>query len=127
MSRAEALIARAEELKATLGADVHDGIAETTFAEATRLADAAVKRRGRVFDWDWKLDRVLTSRIWGFPIMMAILALVFYLTIKGANVPSKMIADGLFWVEDQLAFAFQAMSAPAWHSYFSASLYSTCL
>src|SRR5688572_22363234 len=46
--------------------------------------------------------------------MMAILALVFYLTIKSANIPSKMIADGLFWVEDQIAFGFQAMGAPVW-------------
>ena len=114
MSRAEALVARADELRAAIGEGVHEGIAESTFVEATRLADQAVKRRGRVFDWDWKLDRVLTSKLWGFPIMLAILALVFYLTIKGANVPSKMIADGLFWVEDQIAFAFQSMGAPVW-------------
>ena len=109
-----AITERAAELRAGLGDKVHAGVAEATFQEASRIAGAAVKRRGRVFDWDWKLDRVLTSPIWGFPIMLGILAVVFWLTIKGANVPSGLLADGLFWVEDQLAFAFQAVGAPAW-------------
>ena len=111
---AKTVIARADELGVLVGGEVHQGIAETTFAEASRIADLSVTRRGRVFDWDWKLDRIVTSKLWGFPIMLAILALVFYLTIKGANVPSKMIADGLFWVEDQLAFVFRSVGAPGW-------------
>ena len=114
MSAAKALIERAAELRSKLGASVHEGIAQSTFAEAARLADVSVTRRGRAFHWDWKLDRILTSRLWGFPIMLAILALVFYLTIKGANVPSAMLADGLFWVEDQLAYLFQSLGSPAW-------------
>jgi ferrous iron transport protein B len=109
-----ALLKRAAELREAVGAEVHQQIAQSTFAEATRIRESAVRRSGRVFDWDWKLDRVLTSKVWGFPIMLAILALVFYLTIKGANVPSRLIADGLFWLEDQLAAAFQALAAPAW-------------
>ncbi|MEO7454446.1 MAG: nucleoside recognition domain-containing protein [Fimbriimonadales bacterium] len=114
MSGLEVLTSRAGELRAKLGEQVHLGVAEATFDEAARIAESSVKRRGRVFDWDWKLDRILTSRIWGFPIMLGILAVVFWLTIKGANVPSALLADGLFWVEDQLAFAFRSVGAPGW-------------
>ena len=49
-------------------------------------------RRAR-FDFDRTLDRLLTSRWLGFPLMGLILAGVFWLTIAGANVPSAMLAE----------------------------------
>ncbi|MEZ5286172.1 MAG: hypothetical protein R2712_15450 [Vicinamibacterales bacterium] len=43
--------------------------------------------------------------------MLLILAVVFWLTIVGANVPSEMLAQALFWVEDLAAGAFDRMGA----------------
>ncbi|MDC2867779.1 MULTISPECIES: nucleoside recognition domain-containing protein [unclassified Bacillus (in: firmicutes)] len=61
-----------------------------------------------------KLDKIFTSPIFGFPIMLAILSVVFYLTIAGANVPSDMIAEFFGWAEGYLTTWFQAMNAPKW-------------
>ncbi|PEA54691.1 iron transporter FeoB [Bacillus pseudomycoides] len=61
-----------------------------------------------------KLDKIFTSPIFGFPIMIAILSIIFYLTIAGANVPSDMIAEFFGWAEDYLTTWFQAMNAPEW-------------
>ena len=61
-----------------------------------------------------KLDKIFTSPIFGFPIMLAILSVVFYLTIAGANVPSDMIAEFFGWTEGYLTTWFQAMNAPKW-------------
>jgi ferrous iron transport protein B len=44
------------------------------------------------FDFDRTLDRLLTSRAFGFPLMILLLTIVFWLTITGANVPSAMLA-----------------------------------
>ncbi|MFA9379899.1 MAG: ferrous iron transport protein B [Acetanaerobacterium sp.] len=63
---------------------------------------------------DRKLDRILTSKWTGFPIMILLLAVVFWLTITGANYPSQVISDGLFWIEDRLTEAFQYWGAPVW-------------
>ena len=63
---------------------------------------------------DRKLDRILTSKRTGFPIMLALLLVVFWLTITGANYPSQWLADGLFWVQDRLTDFFTWMHAPAW-------------
>ncbi len=52
---------------------------------------------------DRKIDRLLTSRALGVPIMLGLLGLVFWLTIKGANYPSQLIASLLFGLEDWLA------------------------
>lgn len=47
-------------------------------------------------------DRILTSRFFGFPLMFLLLLGIFWLTITGANVPSELLASGLFWLEDVL-------------------------
>ncbi|MBC6973739.1 ferrous iron transporter B [Bacillus sp. Xin] len=61
-----------------------------------------------------KLDKIFTSPIFGFPIMLGILSIIFYLTIAGANVPSDMIAEFFGWAEGHLTAWFQAMNAPEW-------------
>ncbi|PAQ13141.1 iron transporter FeoB [Bacillaceae bacterium SAOS 7] len=61
-----------------------------------------------------KLDQIFTSKIWGFPIMLAMLGIVFYITIAGANVPSGMLADMFNWFEGYLTTFFTWMNAPDW-------------
>ncbi|MGI8922488.1 MAG: nucleoside recognition domain-containing protein [Fimbriimonadales bacterium] len=114
MSAAEALLSKASELRVKLGGSVHDQLVADIYADAAALTDSSVTLTGKRYEWDRKIDKVLTSKIWAFPIMLGILAMVFWLTIKGANVPSAMIADGLFWIEDQLAYLFVSIGAPTW-------------
>ena len=55
---------------------------------------------------DRKLDHLFTSKWTGIPVMFLMLLCVFWITISGANVPSKILSDGFFWIEDRLlAFA----------------------
>lgn len=61
---------------------------------------------------DRKIDSYLTSKKFGIPIMLLLLSLVFWITITGANVPSQMLATGLFWIEDQLSQFFVLIGAP---------------
>ncbi|MFD0770000.1 nucleoside recognition domain-containing protein [Bacillus sp. CGMCC 1.60114] len=61
-----------------------------------------------------RLDKIFTSPIFGFPIMLAVLSVIFYLTIAGANVPSDKIAEFFGWAENYLTAWFQAMNAPEW-------------
>ncbi len=62
-------------------------IAEKTVAKAV-LIDG----KEQAFSIDRKIDRIVTSRIWGFPVMFVLLGLVLWLTIAGANVPSGMLS-----------------------------------
>ena len=63
---------------------------------------------------DRRIDRILTNKWTGIPIMLAMLAVVFWLTITGANIPSQLLSDGLFWVGDRLGDFLRWAGAPAW-------------
>lgn len=63
---------------------------------------------------DLKADRILTSRRTGYPVMLLLLALVFWLTITGANYPSQLLSGFLFDIQDRLTALFQYLHAPSW-------------
>lgn len=63
---------------------------------------------------DRKIDNILTSKWLGYPIMAVLLMSILWLTITGANYPSQLLSDGLFWVQDRLTELFQYLGAPVW-------------
>ena len=94
------VLAKAEALRGTLSTGFRDEIVKSLYTEAEIVARRAVKTaKEKKYDLDQKIDRLVTSPIFGLPIMLLLLGLVFWLTIQGANVPSQMIATALFWVE----------------------------
>ena len=115
MSSAEAVIRRAEELRRGLTGNFRDEAVSSVYAEAERISQRVVRRAGtEPRDWDQRLDRIVTSPVFGLPLMLGILAVVFWLTIAGANVPSAMIATALFWFEERAAALFDAIGVPWW-------------
>ena len=63
---------------------------------------------------DRRLDRIFTSRLTGIPVMLLLLAGVFWLTLAGANYPSQLLSQGLFWLQDRLSGLFTYLGAPQW-------------
>ncbi len=49
-----------------------------------------------------RADKIITSRIWGYPLMLALLAIIFWITVTGANYPSALLSSFLFGLEDKL-------------------------
>jgi ferrous iron transport protein B len=109
------VLSQAKTLRGTLGSGFRDEIVKSLYNEAEQIAARAVQSKGNhKYDLDQKIDRLVTSPILGLPIMLLILAAVFWLTIVGANVPSQMLATGLFWVEAQAAAIFTNLGVPWW-------------
>lgn len=90
----EAILEKANVLRWEIGDNLHDSLVESIYRDAANIADRVVTGVGEKprFDWDRTLDKLLTSRWTGFPIMLLLLAIVFWITIAGANVPSSMLA-----------------------------------
>lgn len=112
---ADAIVRRAEELRRGLTGNFRDEAVSSIYAEAERLSRRVVKREGeRRLDWDQRIDWLVTSPIFGLPLMLLILAVVFWLTIAGANVPSAMLANAFFWFENHAARIFDSAGVPWW-------------
>jgi ferrous iron transport protein B len=88
------ILQTAEKLRWEVGGNFHESLMEALYTDAARIADRAVTRPDKLprFDLDRTIDRLVTSRTWGFPIMLLLLAVVFWLTISGANVPSNLLS-----------------------------------
>lgn len=109
------VLAMAESLRPQLGSGFRDEIVQSMYTEAQRIVDRAVNKGSKKkWDLDQRIDRLVTSPIFGLPIMLLILAAVFWITIVGANVPSQMLATGLFWIEEQAANLFTSIGIPWW-------------
>lgn len=82
--------------------------AEDVASEVVCFAREDCARRER------RLDRLLTSRATGIPIMLFLLAGVLWLTISGANYPSQLLAKGLFLLQNRLYDFLIYIRAPEW-------------
>lgn len=100
------------------------GIDEERFAD---IVTAAYVRRGEkiasecvtfekenCFQRDRRIDKVLTHRIWGVPIMVLLLLGIFWVTVEGANYPSALLSKGLFALGDRLSDELVFMGVPEW-------------
>ncbi len=109
------LVEEAQRLTGSQQNAIRDSIVKSIYSTAENIASNTVSSKiERKTNWDRKIDNVLTSPVWGFPIMFGLLALVFWVTITGANIPSAMLAEGLFWIEARLTDFFLALDAPSW-------------
>ncbi len=84
--------------------------------QAQWISEAAVslEPQNRSISRDRKLDRILTSPLTGFPIMLLLLLGIFWLTITGANYPSALLSEGLFWLGDRIRDRFIYLGSPEW-------------
>ncbi len=114
--KAEQVLAATESLRRGLSTNFRDEMVKALYTEAEKVVRRAVRMPGdrRPWDWDQRIDRIVTSPVFGFPIMAVLLAVVFWITIVGANYPSDLLAEALFWVESQGAALFSAIGAPWW-------------
>ncbi|MDX9990641.1 MAG: nucleoside recognition domain-containing protein [Anaerolineales bacterium] len=112
---ANQILQRAETLRAGLSTGFRDEIVKSLYSEAETVAQRAVKTGdNQKYDFDQRIDRLVTSPVFGLPIMLALLAVIIWLTVSGANVVSDAIATVLFWVGDQGSALFNAIGMPWW-------------
>jgi ferrous iron transport protein B len=101
------ILKKANNLRWEIGDNLHDTVLQSIYKEASKISQETVKKIGdkKNYSFDAKLDKIVTSKWLGFPIMFFVLAAVFWVTIEGANVPSGMLASLLLdtihpWLKD---------------------------
>lgn len=80
--------------------------AREIYAHCTCLCDKCYSRHDR------KLDKILTSKLTGIPIMLLLFGVIFYITISGANYPSELLSMAFSKVQEWLYGLFDLLHSP---------------
>ena len=88
-----------------------DDIAEVASAIAKECITKKDVRRDGL---DRRIDKILTGRISAFPIMFLMLAVIFWITIVGANYPSALLSRLFLYIQDVLLRFMENIGSPVW-------------
>ena len=83
---------------------------ETICAKVCTFEDENYSKRDR------KIDKILTSKKFGIPIMILFLGLIFWITIIGANYPSELLFSIFGWIQEKLVILLDFLHFPSWLS-----------
>ena len=61
---------------------------------------------------DRKIDRIVTSKLLGFPIMIMMLIIIFWITMSGANYPSSGLSSLFAWFGQKIHFCLDSSALP---------------
>ena len=117
--RKEDILTAANVTRWDLGDTFHDTIIESIYEDASRIARKTVHQKGEkeAYSFDLKVDKIVTSRWLGFPLMFLLLAVVFWLTVAGANYPSALLSSVLIdYLHPVLKHAADSIHLPWWLS-----------
>lgn len=83
---------------------INDSIAHSLYRKSREICSKCVKYvHTKQTERDRRVDKIITGKVFAFPIMMLMLAGIFWLTISLANYPSQIIADALFCIESKMS------------------------
>ena len=95
--------------------DVKDKIVSSIMFNAENICNDVCKFSNIEYNKkDKKIDKILTSKLFGFPIMLAFLGIILYITISLANYPSKLLFNGFGFIQNKLIYLFKILNAPLW-------------
>ena len=121
----EVCVRACAELGELTGDALRDALVGALSARATALVrlcerrdETAAQRRDR------RLDRLLTSRATGIPVMLALFGAILWLTVEGANVPSQLLSRALFSAQEPLR-ELLAFLPPFWRGALVDGMYRT--
>ncbi|WP_346939186.1 ferrous iron transport protein B [uncultured Clostridium sp.] len=98
-----------------MGENFRDKLVTTLVSKAEKISFKVVTKENSKYNiTDRKIDKILTSKIYGIPIMILLLCVIFWITITGANYPSSLLSTALFWIEDKLSIFLLGLGAPLW-------------
>lgn len=89
------LIELSNSLRDSLKQPIYEELVNSIYAKSKKIVGRSVIGDGqsRASRVDRKIDHIVTSRVFGFPIMLLLLAVVLWITITGANYPSQLLSN----------------------------------
>lgn len=105
------MIALADEMRAEH--DYTEEIISCIFMNAEGTAAECVSKTfDRKFARDRKIDRILTGKLTGIPIMLLMLLILLWITIAGANYPSSLLSQLFAYLENAFSASLKTIGSP---------------
>ena len=96
--------------------DFKDIVISTIIKSAENISKEVISYNKKPNNRNRKIDKVLTSKKFGIPIMLLFLALIFWITIIGANYPSQVLFDLFAFIQEKLLLKAATFGVPKWLS-----------
>ena len=93
---------------------IRDELIKTNYKYAEDISKKSVKNSISSIDKDEKIDNIVTSNIFGIPIMILLLVLTLWFTIQGANYPSSFLSNMFFNIEPHIFNFLSYLNLPIW-------------
>ncbi|AKL94389.1 ferrous iron transport protein B [Clostridium aceticum] len=92
-----------------------DKIVAAIVKEAEKIHKKTVLIKNEKYnEMDRKIDNILTSRVFGIPIMIALLGIVFWITLEGAEYPAEALATFFSAMEQPISNFVLGLGVPDW-------------
>lgn len=93
--------------------NIKDIIVSTILKKAEEISNIVCYFKNKDYNKrDRNIDKILTSKKFGIPIMLVFLAILFWLTIVGANYPSKILSNFFSFIQNKLIILFDMLHMP---------------
>ena len=95
-------------------ANISDVLIEDIFKNIEKVVKEVIITKEKYSERDRKIDKILTSKIFGIPLMLLFLGIIFWITIVGANYPSSLLSNLFTMLEEKLSMFFDYINSPIW-------------
>ena len=89
-------------------------VSSIVFTSETLSSDVCSFEKDTYNERDRKIDKILTSKKWGIPIMLLFLGVIFWITIVGANYPSGLLSNLFSWMKGGIVWFLNNIHSPQW-------------
>ena len=89
-------------------------VVEIVNKSAKICSEVCKYKKSNYSSFDRKIDKILTSKVTGIPIMLLFLGLIFWLTIVGSNYPSQILFSFFENIQSKLLMFLDYIHFPEW-------------
>ena len=90
-------------------------LTKTNYDYAKSISDEVVTiAEKNKLDRDEKIDKIVSSKVFGIPLMLLLLCSILWITIEGANIPSQLLSNFLFSFEPKIYDLLNTIHFPLW-------------
>ena len=90
-------------------------VASCIYKKSEQIVENAIKKLNSGYSQtDRRLDRLFTGKYTAYPFMTLLLALIFWITVTGANYPSEWLSSLFSVLETKLGNLLLSVNTPEW-------------